>query len=228
MTCAVGLTAQVAVAESAKLAYAIRFSDYESGSVDDWLRGKGFQFEQDAQRRNLIDLDVADSRLTIEAKRRAFGMMPNEAVNVPEFTYVEIDWGVNKFPEGASYEQGVRNEAIIVFVFLGDERKPSGSLFIPDSPHFIGLFLCHGDDRVNHPYVGSYFKKSGRYVCLNRPAPGQTVTTRFNLREAYRAYFDEEGDDDPAVSGIALGLDTKKAGSGGRTSAFIREIRFFH
>jgi len=216
------------VAGSAKPAYVIRFSDYKSGSVDDWLQGKGFQFEQDARHRNDIDLSAGNNRLTIEAKRRVFGMMPNETVNVREFTSVEIDWGVNKFPEGASYEQGVRNEAIIVFIFLGDERKPSGSLLIPDSPYFIGLFLCHGDDKVNHPYVGSYFKKSGRYVCIDRPAPGKMVTTRFNLLKAYRAYFDKEGDDDPAVSGLALGLDTKKAGHGGRASAFIREIRFFY
>ena len=53
------------------------------------------------------------------------------------------------------------------------------------------------------------------------------VTSRFNLLEAYRTYFDKERDDDPAVSGIALALDTKKADDDGRSSAFIREIRFF-
>jgi len=162
----------------------------------------------------------------LEAKRRAFGIMPNESVNVPTFTHIEIDWGVNKFPTGASYEQGVRNEALTVIVFMGDERQPSGSMFIPESPYFVGLFLCHGDDKMNHPYVGSYFKKSGRYVCTDRPTEGEI--SRFNLLEAYRAYFDKEQDDDPAVSGLALALDTKKADDGGRSSAFIREIRFFH
>ena len=46
--------------------------------------------------------------------------------------------------------------------------------------------------------------------------------------ETYRMYFDKERDDDPGVSGLALALDTKKADGGGRSSAFIREIRFFH
>ncbi len=41
-------------------------------------------------------------------------------------------------------------------------------------------------------------------------------------------YFDKERDDDPAVSGSALALVTKKADEGGRASAFSREIRFFH
>jgi hypothetical protein len=214
-------------ANEAKLVHVVRFTDYELGPVEDWLQGKGFQFKEDMRRRDHIDLDVAEKGLVLEAKRRAFGFMPNESVNVPEFTFVEIDWGVNKFPVGASYEQGVRNEALMVFMFMGDERQPSGSFFIPDSPYFVALFLCHGDDRVNHPYVGSYFKKSGRYVCTAPPAEGQLVTTRFDLLEAYRTYFDKERDDDPAISGLALALDTMKAGDGARSSAFIREIRFY-
>jgi len=211
-----------------KLVYLIRFTDYEEGPIDDWLLGKGFKFEQDAKRRDRIDLDIGSNGLVLEAKRRAFGIMPNEAVNVPEFTFVEIDWGVNKHPSGASYEQGVRNEAIMVIVFMGDENQPSGSFFIPDSPHFIGLFLCSGDDRINHAYVGSYFKKSGRYVCVDKPSEGEIVTSRLDLLEAYRTFFDRERDDDPGISGLALALDTKKASDNGRSSAFIREIRFYH
>ncbi len=214
-------------ANGGKLVHVVRFTDYEAGTIEDWLQGKGFKFEQDAQKRNYVDLDVDDRGLVIDAKRRAFGILPNESVNVPEFSYIEIDWGVDNFAEGASYEQGVRNEALMVMVFMGDERKPSGSMFIPDSPYFVGLYLCHGDDRINHPYVGKYFKKGGRFVCGDQPKAGEMVTTRFDLLEAYRSYFDRERDDDPAVSGLALALDTKKAGDKGRSSAFIREIRFY-
>lgn len=224
-----GLANAPTSANDGKLVHVLRFTDYEIGSIDDWLQGKGFQFKLDArQRRNRIKLGVGPNGLMLEANRSAFGIMSNESVNVPTFTHIEIDWGVNKFPAGASYEQGVRNEALMVIVFMGDERQASGSMFIPDSPYFIGLFLCHGDDKMNHPYVGSYFKKGGRYVCTDRPTEGEIVTSRFNLLEAYRAYFDKEQDDDPAVSGLALALDTKKADDGGRSSAFIREIRFFH
>ncbi len=214
-------------ADGGKLVHLVSFTDYEEGPIDDWLMGKGFRFERDARRRDRIDLDVGENGLVIEAKRRVHGIMTNESVNVPEFTFVEIDWGVNRHPEGASYEQGVRNEAIMAIAFLGDERQPSGSMFIPDSPYFLGLFLCSGDDRTAHPYIGANFKKSGRYVCTDRPKDGELVTSRFNLLEAYRAYFDKEQDDDPAVSGLALAVDTSKANAGGKSSAFIREIRFF-
>jgi hypothetical protein len=208
------------------LVHVIQFHDYEIGSIDDWLMDKGFRFEQDAKRRDRLDFDIKDSALVIEANRQSLGLLPNEAVNLPDFNYIEIDWGVHKHPQGASYEAGVRNEALMTIVFMGDEKQPSGSMFIPNSPFFIGLFLCSGDDKLNHPYVGQYFTKSGRYVCTDRPALGELVTSRFNLMAAYRAYFDKENEDDPGISGLALALDTKKARDG-RSSAFIREIRFF-
>jgi hypothetical protein len=210
-----------------RLVQIVSFTDYRDGSVETWLQGKGFKLEQDAKRQDKIDLGVGKNGLELEIKRRALGLLPNESVNVPDFTHVEIDWGIARFPAGASYEKGVRNEALMVVFFLGDERQSSGSMFIPDSPYFVGLFLCHGKDRLNHPYVGSYFKKGGRYVCTGRPQAGATVTSRFNLLKAYRSYFDKEGDDDPAVSGIALTVDTQKAKKGGKASAFIREIRFY-
>ena len=221
------LVSNVLHAETNKPVHIIQFSDYETGSEEDWLLGKGFQFKHDALNRKKIDFEVSTDGLLIEAKRHAFGILPNETVNIAEFSAVEIDWGVNKFPEGASYEQKLRNESLLVLIFMGDERLPSGSIFIPDSPYFIGLFLCHDDDKIRHPYIGAYFKKSGRYVCLDKPETGNLVTTRFNLLESYRIYFDKERDDDPAISGIALALDTKKASGKGKSSAFIKEIRFY-
>ena len=209
-----------------QLVHAVQFDDYDVGSIDDWLLGKGFKFEQDAKRRDRLDLDIADQSLVLQSQRKLLALMPNESVNLPEFTYVEIDWGVNQHPRGASYEQGIRNEALMVIVFMGDERQPSGSVFIPNSPYFIGLFLCSGEDRISHPYVGKYFKKSGRYVCVDPPEPGQLVTSRYDLLNGYRSFFDKELDDDPGISGIALGADTKRA-KNGRASAFIREIRFY-
>ena len=208
--------------------YVLRFTDYDHGSIDDWLQSKGFQFKHDAQRRDRINLDVGANGLVVEAKRRAFGIMPNEYVNVRDFRYVEIDWGVNRFPQGASYEQGIRDEALLVTVFMGDEEQPSGSMFIPDSPHFVGLFLCLGDDRMNHPYLGTYYKQGGRFVCAGKPAEGEKVTTRFDLSEAYRTYFERTPDDAPMISGLALSLDTQESDGDGKTSAFISEIRFYH
>ncbi len=223
----VSLPGDALAKEGERLVYRLTFTDYEEGPIEDWLMAKGFDFRQDAKRRNRIDFEVEDHGLVIEAKRRVFGIMINEAVNVPVFTAIEIDWGVNVFPVGASYEEGVLNDALMIVTFMGDERLSSGSMFIPDSPHFIGLFLCEGDDKVNHPYVGRYFQKGGRYICADKPEPGQMVTSRFDLLEGYRTFFDKERDDDPAISGIALSVDTQKSKRPGNAEGFIREIRFY-
>ena len=211
-----------------KLVHVIRFNDYEIGPDESWLQSKGFTFERDMRKPNFIDLDVTGESLVIEAKRRALGVLLNETVNVSEFSYIEIDWGVNLFPEDVSYEQGILSEAIMVVVFMGDENLPSGSIFIPDSPYFIGLFLCDGEDRVNYPYQGRYYKKQGRLICTDRPSPGESVTSRFNLFEGYRNLFDQEREDDPGISGLGILLDTRKAGNRGISSAFIKEIRIYH
>lgn len=221
------LPVSAGAAGDTKLVHVVRFTDYQQGPIEDWLRTKGFRFQLDAKSRAAIDFSVDGRGLGLVAKKPAFGVMPNEAVNVPKFRTIEIDWGVDKHPAGASWEKGVRNQAIMVIVFLGDQRQPSGSMFIPDSPYFVGLFLCAGSDRTKHPFVGAHFKKGGRYVCADTAPEGKVVTSRFDLLTAYRAYFDKEGDDDPAVSGIALEVDTEKAKGGGKSSAFISEIRFY-
>lgn len=214
-------------ASKEKPIYVVKFSDYQEGSIDNWLIKKGFEFKRDAVNRRKIDFDMNSIGLVIEAKAKSLGIIPNESVNLSEFSFIEIDWGVNKQPSGASYEKGIRNEAIMVIIFMGDERLSSGSLFIPDSTYFVGLFLCSGDDKIDFPYVGKYFKKGGRYVCLNRPKMGELATTRFDLLKSYRKYFDKENDDDPGISGIAITLDTQKASDKGTSSAFIREVRFY-
>jgi hypothetical protein len=205
----------------------LRFTDYRSGPVTEWLKHKGFVFERDVAQPDAIGLNVNGNGLVLEAKRNAFGIMLNQTMKVAGFSEVEIDWGVEGFPAGASYEKGILNEAIAVQFFLGEERIPSGAMFVPDTPYFISLFLCRNDDRVNHPYVGNYFKQAGRYVCADQPDRGKLVTSRFNLRAAYRHYFGKWDELDLKVTGIGLSLDTTDADDGGRSQAFVREIRFY-
>ncbi len=45
-------------AEEERLIHVIRFGDYESGSIEDWLQQKGFIFERDAKKRDRIDFDI--------------------------------------------------------------------------------------------------------------------------------------------------------------------------
>lgn len=56
--------------------FVIDFSGYTGGSVDPWLRAKGFKLEKDARDRRLLELSVAKDALILEAKGRLRGVSP--------------------------------------------------------------------------------------------------------------------------------------------------------
>ncbi len=201
----------------------IDFSDYESGSVEQWLREKGFEFKKDARNRKKLDLDVSEDALILEAKRRMRGFPINDGVDLEEFSTIRIEWGILKYPEGATYEDRVNNEALMVLVFFGHDRMPSGHFAIPSSPYFIGFFLGK-EEQVNKAYKGQYFHKSGRFVCLGNPEPGETVISEYDLVSAFRRKYVK--DEVPLISGIALAVDTSSSDDGGKAAAFIKRIEF--
>ena len=206
-----------------KVSYRLDFSDYTGGSVETWLESKGFKFEEAAKDRNLLGLAMQNGALVLEAKEQIRGFLYNDSLNIEAFSKVKIEWGILKYPEGASYEQQLRNEALMVYISFGHEKMPSGNIILPKLPYFIGLFLC-SEDKLNTSYVGKYYQESGRFTCLAHAEPGQTIISEFDLVAAFRSYFDKT--DVPPISGINLGVDTSEAGDGGRAAAYIRTIEF--
>lgn len=198
------------------------FSDYRNGPVEEWLKAKGFVLEKDAENADSIRLDASGNALTIEAKKRARGFLFNECVDLEKYSKVRIEWGVLDYPAGASYEAGVNNEALMVYIFFGYDKISSGHLLVPNSPYFIGLYL--GKDEVGKAYEGKYYQKGGRFVCLGKPRPGETVFSEFDLIGAFRTYFQK--DKIPLISGVSLGVDTSSSGNEGKARAFIRKIEF--
>ena len=209
--------------DSGQVAFLVDFSDYTEGSVEKWLVSKGFKFERGARDRRQLDLDINDGALVLEAKKPVRGFLVNDAVDVNKFSKVRIEWGILKYPRGASYEQGVRNEALMLYIFFGYDKVSSGSFIIPNSPYFISLFLCK-EERLNHPYKGRYFHKGGRFVCVGKPKPNETVVSEFNLVEAFKTYFKKK--EVPVISGITLGVDTASSGDDGKAGAFIKSVEF--
>jgi hypothetical protein len=203
--------------------FTIDFSGYTGGSVDQWLGAKGFKFEKDARDRRLLQLSVAKDGLILEAKGRLRGFLLNDSVNLEKVTTIRIAWGIIQYPQEVSYARKVNNEALMLYVFFGKERIPSGHVLIPNSPYFIGLFLCD-DDQVNFPYKGRYFHTGGRFVCLGKPEPNQTIVSEFDLDAAFKSYFGKHST--PGVTGIGLGVDTSSAGRNGTAAAFIKSIEF--
>jgi hypothetical protein len=217
------LPALTCSAAGAKRDFVLDFSGYTGGSVDDWLRARHFTFEKDAKDRRLLQLSVANDTLTLKAKGHLSGFLLDDAVNVEKITRIRINWGIIQYPIDVSYQRRVNNEALMIYVFFGTEKISSGHMLIPNSPYFIGLFLCQ-DEQIDFPYKGRYFHAGGRFVCLGKPKPNETVVSEFDLDTAFKKYFDKSRT--PSITGIGFGIDTSKAGRGGAAAAFIKSIEF--
>jgi hypothetical protein len=208
---------------SQKVAYRLHFSDYHGGAVETWLESKGFKFEEAAKDPQALKLSVQNGALILEAKEQLRGFLFKDSLEIKNFSKVKLEWGILKYPEGASYERHRRNEALMVYISFGHEKLPSGNIVLPDMPYFIGLFLCK-DDKLHTPYVGRYYQEGGRFVCLAQAEPQQTLVSEFDLLAAFRTYF-EKGEV-PPISGINLGVDTSNADDGGKAAAYIKLIEF--
>jgi len=161
--------------------------------------------------------------MILDIKAPLLGLIVNEGVDPEEFTTIRIERGVTDYPEDASYEEGIRDEALMLFVFFGYDKISSGHFLISDTPYFIGFFLGK-EETAGKAYVGSYFKKSGLYVCLGNTKEGQTVISEYDRVEAFKGKY--EKDEVTLISGVALTMDTSQAKDQGKAKAFIKSVAF--
>ena len=201
----------------------IDFSGYAGESIDEWLHSKGFKFEEDAKHRDRLALSIKDGALILEAKEQLRGYIIKDGLHLADALKVRIDWGVIKYPEGASYEKKVRNEPIMIYFFFGEEKISSGHLLSPDLPYFIALYLCE-NDKIGTPYKGRAYHDGGRFVCVGNPPPQETIVTEFDLDHAFRTYFEKT--EVPPISGLAIEMDTSSSGGGGKAAGYVRRIAF--
>src|SRR5215472_2149563 len=126
--CLIAALAMIALVDSARSTDSVKrgvdFSGFSGGSVLNWLRSKGFQPKQDASNARRVVYSVSPSALVLGTKTRAFGLLLND-IDVRDYSRVHIEWGVDAFPPGASYERAIRAEAIMVYIFFGKQRHSS-------------------------------------------------------------------------------------------------------
>jgi hypothetical protein len=206
-----------------KATWVMDFADYAGGPIEAWLRTKGFRLEHGAEDPDSLALSHQAGALVLEAKQPVRGFLVNDEVKLQHVSTVRITWGIIKYPTDASYERHVNNEALMLYISFGQDDLPSGHALIPARPYFIGLFLGQ-EERLNTPYQGQYFHEGGRFVCVGRPPPYETVRSEFDLRTAFHTYFAKA--DVPMISGISLGVDTFASGEGGTAAAYIHRIEF--
>ncbi|MCH2292736.1 MAG: hypothetical protein MK439_09365, partial [SAR324 cluster bacterium] len=169
--------------------------------------------------------------LVIEAKDAVSGVFFKdfrpESKRLSGINTIRIKWGVEQYPEGADWsgsveeKRNVRN-AIGVMIFFGDENQESGSIFIPDIPYFLALFLGE-KERPGKAYLGNYWQKGGRYFCISCDGNVGEYITEMEIPNTFKDQF---GFDPPPITGIAIDADaTNTTSKNGRHSkSYIKKI----
>ena len=194
------------------------FSDQADGDATAWLKANGFQFKLDAE-----DLNPRfnHQRLMLETSDKKAGFFVKR-LSLPGVNAIRLVWGVERYPQGADWEQGNHRVAIAVVVSFGETKIDSGAFYIPDAPHFISLFLGE-KEKGGRAYTGKYYRKGGRYFCQPCGAsPGETVVTEFDLEAAFKAQFGQSKM--PPVSSFGFQMNTKDTRGGAR--AFLKRAEF--
>ncbi|HBM16736.1 MAG TPA: hypothetical protein DD381_10400 [Lentisphaeria bacterium] len=203
-----------------KVLYSIDFSNVTSADARAWLKENGFsKIESAAKDPDKLGLYFQNNSLVFDTKTDLFAFMLNPTLHLDTAKKIRITWGVNQFPDGASYDEGVRNEALMVYVYFGDKDQDSGSFFIPNCPYFIGLYLSKADT-IDKFFTGRHFTEGGRFVCVGHPKLGETVVSEYNIYDAFKKAFPDVTPV-PFVSGVALEVETSSTGP---AKAFIKKI----
>lgn len=185
------------------------------------LASRGFTFQEQMADENLIRLSAENGRLNLLTSGPALGVMVKKDLHLDRPQVLEIVWGVERYPRGGDWHRGSKKEAVMVVLFFGDPL-PSRRFYLPDMPVFLGLFLGEHDPPLQ-PFISENYGDTGRYACMGNPPPGQTITTRLDLREAFRDWFGNRAI--PPVTGLAIEVDTSDLPEGdASSSAFIHHI----
>jgi hypothetical protein len=79
---------------------------------------------------------------------------------------------------------------------------------------------------VEQPYAGHYYKKTGRYICVDHPGEGVTTVSEVALADEFKKSFGL--DSIPPVSGISIEVDTTASKNDGKAASFLKRIEFLN
>jgi hypothetical protein len=207
-----------------KALYTMDFRQKENLDASTWLKTQGFDTFLDAER---LHLKFENEGLRISTNKdltAMFGLKFGKPDYVPGVDHIVIEWGVNRFPIGADWEQGNKRVPIGVIFSFGDKKLSSGLPFgIEAAPYFLSAFIGE-KEQVGRMYVGALYAEGGRYFCVSNGAPvGQTIVTRFEVDNRFKDVFKQ--DKTPPITGLAFEMNTDDTEGG--ADAFLKKIVFY-
>ena len=204
-----------------KVLYTVDFSKQKDGNAIPWLTSKGFEFLLDMKE---FSLSFSNGSLVIETTANKAGLM---GLKFPKGKYlgnigsVVIEWGVDKFPQGADWAKNNNRLAIGALFLLGTERHDSGRpLLAKPAPYFLAPFIGQ-KEQVGKRYLGQLYREAGRYYCVSNES-GTTVKTRFNIHQKFQEEFKKKT---PPLTAFGIQMNTKNTKGGAK--AFIKKITFY-
>lgn len=204
-----------------KILYTVDFSKQKDGDALPWLSAQGFEFLLDMKD---FSVKFSNGALVIETEKSQAGLM---GMRFPKGKYLEnigsvvIEWGVERFPQGAEWEKGNNRLAIGAMFLLGTETFSSGRpLLAKPVPYFLGPFIGE-KEQVGKRYLGMLYKKAGRYYCVSNKR-GMTVKTHFNINQIFQQEFKKKT---PPLTAFGIQMNTKNTTGGAK--AFIKKITFY-
>jgi len=208
---------------SDKVIHAIDFTGQKNGSAISWLKNQGFEFEL-----NAIELNprFENDALVISTGNKVaglFGLKFKQRDFIHNTKRVEIVWGVNKYPHGADWENGVNSIPIAIMLSFGTKKLSSGlPLGIKSAPYFLSPFIGK-KEQLDKMYIGRLWREGGRYFCVaSGDHSGKTITTDFEIDERFKLAFNQSST--PPITAFAFQKNTNNTEGG--SEAFIKKIKF--
>ncbi len=210
------LSSATMVGAASRVIYRVDFSSQPDGDAVAWLKRQGFEFHLKAHE---LAPRFEQGRLVLETATETAGGVV-QTLHVPGVRRLRVRWGVDRYPQGADWAKGVYRVPIAVMVSFGEDKIASGSLFIPNAPYFLSVFLG-AHEQEGRAYTARYYQQGGRYFCQPcRVPPGQTVTTDFDLAAHFTEQFQQTVL--PSVSSVGIQMNTTDTTGGAR--AFLIHI----
>lgn len=212
------LTASSLAGQNSGVVRVIDFTEKPNGSAVEWLQEHGYHLRMDAES---LNPRFTENGLVLSTDGRTTGLLERK-LELSDFGQIRVTWGVEKYPEGADWENGVYRVPIAIMVSFGENEIGSGSIFVPNAPYFISLFLSRNAE-PGKAYTANYYKKGGRYFCQPcTPPEGKTVTTTFDLDRAFRTFFDKRRV--PPITNFGIQMNTRDTRGGAR--AYLQRVEF--
>ena len=223
MIIALFLIPATALLATEKIIHLIDFTGQKNGSAVSWLKKQGFEFELSANKLNPRFENDALVISTQDEVAGLFGLKFAQQDFIHGVKRVEIVWGVNKYPEGADWNNGINSVPIAIMFSFGTEKLSSGlPLGIMAAPYFLSPFIGKQEE-LDKMYVGKLWQVGGRYFCVaSGDQTGKTITTDFEIDERFKTTFNHENT--PPITAFAFQKNTSN--TQGNSEAFIKKIKF--